>query len=154
MTPKQLWRPSPERVERAAITRFAEHLGRCGSYEALWRWSVEELEEFWAAVVDFFAVRFDTAGESVLGLREMPGAQWFPGSRLSYAQHIFRGKDPRAVRTKLGSGGRQIAPIDAVERLRPLLIGSPSESTDSGGCPRSHCSNRFTRCSQSARVME
>jgi acetoacetyl-CoA synthetase len=97
MEPKLLWEPSADRVERALITRFARAVGQEGPYEDLWRWSVEEIEEFWAAVWDFFDVQASTPYERVLARREMPGAQWFPGARLSYAEHLFRGRDDDAV---------------------------------------------------------
>jgi acetoacetyl-CoA synthetase len=95
--PKVLWEPSEERVQRATITRYREWLERTrglsfDGYGDLWRWSVAELDAFWASVVEFFEVRFDEGGSVVLGDRSMPGAQWFPGSRLSYAEHVFRGK--------------------------------------------------------------
>jgi acetoacetyl-CoA synthetase len=91
--PVPLWSPSPERIERAAITRYMRAAG-CGleDYDSLWRWSVEDIERFWASICDFFDVRFGAAPERVLGSREMPGAEWFPGARLSYAEHVFRGK--------------------------------------------------------------
>jgi acetoacetyl-CoA synthetase len=95
--PKLLWEPSPERVERAAITRFSrwldEHRGlRFDSYDELWQWSVDDLDGFWSAICEFFDVQFSAPGEAVLGRREMPGAEWFPGARLNYAEHAFRGK--------------------------------------------------------------
>ena len=97
MEAKLLWEPSAERVERALITRFARAVGREGPYEDLWRWSVEDLEGFWAAVWDFFDVHASQPYQRVLGRREMPGAQWFPGARLSYAEHLFRARDDDAV---------------------------------------------------------
>ncbi len=93
-----LWTPSEERIDGSTLARFAEKVGHDPrDYDALWRWSVDDLEGFWQAVCDFFEVRFDTPPERVLGSREMPGAEWFPGARLSYAEHIFRGKDPDDV---------------------------------------------------------
>jgi acetoacetyl-CoA synthetase len=95
--PEILWTPSAERIERATLTRYQRWLEetrglRFDSYEDLWRWSADDLDGFWASIVSFLDVRFSVPGERVLGSREMPGAQWFPGSRLSYAEHIFRGK--------------------------------------------------------------
>jgi acetoacetyl-CoA synthetase len=97
MADKVLWTPTPERIERATITRFARAVGRDGPYDELWRWSVEDLEGFWGAVWDFFDVQASAPYERVLGRRDMPGAQWFPGARLSYAEHFFRGRDDEAV---------------------------------------------------------
>jgi len=93
-----LWTPSEERIERSTLARFARFVDHDPhDYDALWRWSVEDLEGFWGAVCDFFEVRFDTEPERVLGSREMPGAEWFPGARLSYAEHVFRDKSPDEV---------------------------------------------------------
>ena len=100
--PVLLWEPSDERVAHATLTRFAGWLSderglSFGSYEELWRWSVDSLDEFWAAVVAYFDVRIEGGDGAVLGDRSMPGAEWFPGARTSYAEHVFRGKDPDAV---------------------------------------------------------
>lgn len=57
---------------------------------ALWRWPVTDLEAFWQAVWDYSGVEASVPPERVLGSREMPGAQWFPGARLNYAQHALR----------------------------------------------------------------
>jgi acetoacetyl-CoA synthetase len=97
MAGKLLWKPTPERIERATITRFARAVGREGPYDELWRWSVSDLEGFWAAIWDFFDVWASQPYESVLSRREMPGALWFPGARLSYAEHFFRDRDDDAV---------------------------------------------------------
>jgi acetoacetyl-CoA synthetase len=92
-----LWEPSPESVERATMTRYMRWLeaqrGRSfGDYQALWEWSVTELEEFWASIWDFFEVEASAPYAEVLADRVMPGARWFGAAELSYAQHIFRGK--------------------------------------------------------------
>src|SRR6476620_1570183 len=63
-------------------------------YDELWSWSVDDLEGFWSSVWDFFAVRFDGPHERVLGARAMPGAEWFPGTSLNYAEHVVAGNDP------------------------------------------------------------
>jgi acetoacetyl-CoA synthetase len=112
--PPILWTPSPERVERAALTRYEHWLGETrglsfGGYDALWRWSVDELEDFWASIWTYFDVQASGRYERVLGRREMPGAQWFPGARLNYAEHIFRGRDDGAVAIRHASEQRPLA---------------------------------------------
>ncbi len=89
-----LWRPSVARREKSHLTHFVDWLGRerglsFESYHALWLWSVQDLEAFWAAIWDYFRVRSSVPYTQVLGRREMPGAQWFPGARLNYAEHAL-----------------------------------------------------------------
>ncbi len=96
--PPVLWEPSEGLLESAEMTRFmrwleAERGVGLGNYDELWRWSVGDLEAFWASIWDYFGVEAEQRYERVLGARRMPGAEWFPGARLSYAQHIFRGKE-------------------------------------------------------------
>jgi acetoacetyl-CoA synthetase len=81
-----LWTPSdPDATEMA---RFMRARG-FSDYDQLWRWSVEDLDGFWGALWDWFEI--DAAYDGVLATREMPGAEWFPGTRLNYAEHLFRG---------------------------------------------------------------
>src|SRR5437588_2356803 len=110
--PELLWRPSEERIERATITRYQRWLEdsrglRFDDYAELWRWSVDELDAFWQSIVEFFDVRFEVSADRVLGDRSMPGAQWFPGSSLSYPGHVFRGKDPETVAVRHASELRE-----------------------------------------------
>ncbi len=94
-----LWTPGPDRVERANVTAFARWLGRerghrFGDYHELWRWSVTDLDGFWQAVWDYCGVEASAPPTAVLGARTMPGADWFPGARLNYAQHVLRNERP------------------------------------------------------------
>jgi acetoacetyl-CoA synthetase len=106
-TPPVLWAPDPARIERATITRYARGLAERGietdGYHDLWRWSVENLEEFWASIWETFDVRASTPYERVLGSRAMPGAEWFPGARLNYAEHVFRDRKFSAVAVRHAS---------------------------------------------------
>jgi acetoacetyl-CoA synthetase len=106
MSAELLWTPSAERIERATVTRFARERGLPDDYAQLWRWSVDNLEEFWAAIWAHFDV--DGSYERVLGSREMPGAEWFPGARLSYAKHIFRDRDDGGVAIRHASELREL----------------------------------------------
>jgi acetoacetyl-CoA synthetase len=111
--PKVLWTPSAERIERATLTRYQRWLAdtrglEFDGYHDLWRWSVFDLEAFWRSIVDFCGVRFAEGGEKVLGSEVMPGASWFPGSRLSYAEHVFRGKADDALAIQHASESREL----------------------------------------------
>jgi acetoacetyl-CoA synthetase len=60
------------------------------NYDALWRWSVTDLDGFWQSIWDYFEVQSPTPHTAVLGRRSMPGAEWFPGAQGNYAQQVFR----------------------------------------------------------------
>jgi acetoacetyl-CoA synthetase len=128
MTPPVLWRPSREQIEEASLTRFARWLAaergvdvdvEADDYAALWRWSTEHVEAFWAAIWDFFDVAAATPYERVLGDREMPGAEWFPGAELNFAEHVFRVKDDAEVAVLHASELREVSELTWAE-LRDL----------------------------------
>ena len=112
-TPEVLWTPSREQIERATLTRYQAWLGerhglRFGSYAELWRWSVEDLEGFWSSICEFFDVRFEVPAARVLGRRGMPGAEWFPGAEVSFAEHVFRGKNDGEIAIRHASELREL----------------------------------------------
>ncbi len=93
-----LWEPTPETIADANVTRFMGWLREkrghyFATYEELWRWSVSDLEGFWGAVWDYFGVRSKSPYEKVLATRKMPGAVWFPGAELNYAEHALSRRD-------------------------------------------------------------
>ncbi|MFD3564442.1 acetoacetate--CoA ligase [Streptomyces sp. NPDC058686] len=119
--PTPLWKPDQEFIAEAQITRFqawaSEHYGAPadGGYEALHRWSVTELDTFWKAVADWFDIRFTTPCTRVLGDRSMPGAEWFPGATLNYAEHALRtATDPARADTPA------ILHVDETHEPRPV----------------------------------
>jgi acetoacetyl-CoA synthetase len=90
-----LWTPDPAEAADSTVARFMRWLaaerGRSfDSYEELRRWSVTDLDGFWAAVWDFFEVASARPYDEVLSARVMPGAVWFRGSRVNYAEHLLR----------------------------------------------------------------
>ena len=96
-----LWTPSSQWVERTNLVAYVRWLERTRnlkftSYEQLWRWSIDDLDGFWASIWEFCGVRASAPYERVLGRRTMPGAEWFPGARLNYAEHALRHERPGA----------------------------------------------------------
>jgi acetoacetyl-CoA synthetase len=113
-TETPLWEPSPELLAGAEMTRFmawaGERRGRpFADYKELWRWSVEEVEDFWAAIWDFCGVRASKPYERVLGSHDMPGAQWFAGAELNYAENLLAGRDAGEVAVLHTSELRELA---------------------------------------------
>jgi acetoacetyl-CoA synthetase len=88
-----LWEPSAELERGAKVSAYMRWLAETrdlhfDGYDDLWKWSVEDLEGFWGSLWEYFEV--EGSYERVLGSREMPGAQWFSGAELNYAEHILR----------------------------------------------------------------
>ena len=132
-----LWSPSDEWKERANITRYMAWLRESrglsfATYEELWRWSVDDLEAFWGSVWDYFGVKAHRPYERVLADRRMPGAQWFTGAELNYAQHalarrdghvalLYRDEDGRSGEVTYSELYQQVASVAA--GLRRLGVG-------------------------------
>jgi len=96
----QLWEPSKEFKENARISDFMNWLGvekdlTFEDYNDLWEWSVTDLEGFWASLWEYCGVEASEPYEAVLAKREMPGAEWFPGARLNYAENILKNAEGR-----------------------------------------------------------
>jgi acetoacetyl-CoA synthetase len=136
--PRILWRPDADRIERATLTGYTRWLEQTRGldlpdYAHLWEWSTTDLEGFWASIWERFAVAASTPYERVLGSRAMPGAEWFPGARLNFAEHALRSSDPGAVAIRHASELRSLAELtrgelrDEVARLadglRALGVG-------------------------------
>ncbi len=114
---EKLWEPSAETVENSNMTAYmrwleSEHgLGFDGDYHRLWEWSVTDIDAFWRSIWQYFDVDSDGDAGTVLGSQGMPGAKWFPGTRLNYAEHIFRGKDPAALAIQHKAEGGELCQI-------------------------------------------
>jgi acetoacetyl-CoA synthetase len=92
-----LWTPSDEFIQRSGLKKYEcwleeEFNLRFKNYEDLWRWSNEHYEDFWESLGSYFDIQFHSNYERVIDTEEMPGARWFTGATLNYAEHIFRMK--------------------------------------------------------------
>jgi acetoacetyl-CoA synthetase len=101
--PRVLWTPDPEAAGKSQMAalrdwlRTSQRLDLPAGYDALWRWSIHAPDRFWGSIAEFFDVRFHQRPDAVLGETAMPGAQWFPGATLNYAEHsltLREGKSP------------------------------------------------------------
>ena len=96
-----IWIPSRERIEHANLTRYMSWLNEkqglaFPDYESLWQWSVTELEAFWESIWNYCSMRSTQPYRSVLSSRTMPGARWFEGATVNYAdQMLWRSKLPQ-----------------------------------------------------------
>lgn len=108
-----LWSPSEEFRREANVTAFMNWLREArglefSDYEALWQWSIGDIESFWQSIWDFYGVESTTPYARVLQDSTMPGADWFSGARVNFAQHVLRAARPGEIA------------IHAVSELRPL----------------------------------
>jgi acetoacetyl-CoA synthetase len=113
MSDDPLWRPSPERIERAQLTHFIAAVSgvltpTIGSWDDLWHWSVDHPEHFWPAVWKFCELkssrRWDVALENA---EAMPGAKWFTGARLNFAENLLRHDDDHPALVWRGEDGQR-----------------------------------------------
>ncbi len=124
-----LWTPDPDRSAGTAIAQLAQSQGFEGenAIHKLWRWSIEHPEDFWSIVWRDCGIRASRDAEQTLkNAGQMPGAQWFPGARLNYAENLLRRQDNTPAIIFRGEDGRRIElsfkqVYDKVEALASAL---------------------------------
>jgi len=93
-----LWQPSPARVADSNLTRFTAEAAavagrRIEDYEALYAWSIDDIESFWQTVWDFTAVIGENDGPVLIDGDRMPGAKFFPEAEINFAENLLRRRD-------------------------------------------------------------
>src|SRR5438477_8423485 len=89
-----LWTPDERRSAASRLRQFMTWASRregrqLDDYDAVLAWSIEDIEGFWSAFADWYGVRWRATAPRALAAATMPGAQWFPGARLNYAEHLL-----------------------------------------------------------------
>ncbi|KWW17302.1 acetoacetyl-CoA synthetase [Peribacillus simplex] len=89
-----IWEPTNEQIEQTVLTHYMKWLKEkeglsFQAYHELWKWSVDELEAFWATIWDYCKVKANRTYDAILSGQSMPGAKWFEGSRLNYAENAL-----------------------------------------------------------------
>jgi len=98
---KPLWKPSKQRIQKANITRFIEYVNKkqgmkMRGYFDLYQWSVDQIPDFWARLWEFADIKASRGYDRVVdGLDKFPGAHWFPGAKLNFAENLLRYRDDR-----------------------------------------------------------
>ncbi|WP_095120961.1 acetoacetate--CoA ligase [Pseudomonas sp. Irchel s3f10] len=106
-----LWQPDANRIARSRMDAFRRFVNQRHSldlhdYPALHHWSIDQRAAFWQAIVDFFDIRFHNPPDAVL--REgpsMPGAEWFPGATVNFAEHLLRRRDDAVAVVAVAENG-------------------------------------------------
>ena len=98
-----LWRPAEARKQQANIARFIEKVNarhglNLDSYAQLYQWSIDHLPEFWAAVWEFAGIKYSRPYDAVVDdINRFPGAKWFPGAQLNFAENLLRYRDDQTA---------------------------------------------------------
>lgn len=113
---KLLWMPNAEWIKNSNLALFMEWLRRehgleFNNYQDLYSWSVEKLEEFWKLFWVYFDIKASAPYEKVLASKEMPGADWFPGARLNYAEHVLRQEAPNEDAVYFASESKKLSSV-------------------------------------------
>jgi acetoacetyl-CoA synthetase len=120
-----LWEPSDEIKHQAITTNYINWLKTHKSlnfndYNSLWQWSVTEIEDFWQSLWEFFEIKASKPFSGVLTARKMPGAEWFAGAELNYAEHVFRRMTPDRAALMFQSEIRPLEEISWDELYRKV----------------------------------
>jgi acetoacetyl-CoA synthetase len=96
-TPPILWQPDADTIAESNLKAYqqwlhAQHKLNFPDYDALWQWSIDRPEAFWQSIWDYYKVITHEPYRYVRSDDPMPYTQWFAGSRLNYAEHVFRMK--------------------------------------------------------------
>jgi acetoacetyl-CoA synthetase len=129
---KILWEPSEERVKLTNTYRFIQAVNKrfgknFADYPSLYEWSVENISDFWASVWDFVEIKAESSYEEVVVEQDkMPGARWFPGTRLNFAENLLRFRDDQVAIIFVGEGQEPVRTTyrelyDKVSRLTKSL---------------------------------
>jgi len=103
-----IWEPSKEQKRSANMTRFIDFVNKrhgqsFNSYDELYNWSINSIPDFWAAVWDFVDIKASKSYETVVAdVSKMPGAKWFTGARLNFAENLLRYRDEHIAFTFKG----------------------------------------------------
>ena len=98
-----LWKPTEERIKNANMTRFIGYVNQkygkaFKGYKDLYQWSIDCIPEFWAALWEFAGIKASKGYDHVVDdLTQFPGAKWFPGARLNFAENLLRYRDDQVA---------------------------------------------------------
>jgi len=108
-----LWKPSEKRIKEANITRYMEFVNKkyglnFQSYNELYDWSISNISDFWASVWDFLEIKASKKYDKVVeDLSVFPGAKWFPGAKLNFAENLLRYRDDHPAFIFIGETQRR-----------------------------------------------
>jgi acetoacetyl-CoA synthetase len=96
-SPRLLWTPSQQTIQNSNLRSYQQWLStnrnlKFDDYQSLWQWSVDNIDDFWMSLWEYFNIQFDGSVNAVTSNDQMPRVAWFEGARINYAEHVFRKK--------------------------------------------------------------
>jgi len=148
---RTLWEPTQEKMGATQLSRYSQWLAdkrglKFADYAALWTWSTHEPDAFWSSIADFFEVRFHQRAECALSSLTMPGACWFPGATLNYAEHALRADAGHAIFSEIETeAGKKrsvlISRMELKRRVAFVAVKFRSQGVTRGDCVAGHLPN-------------
>ncbi|RMG24757.1 MAG: acetoacetate--CoA ligase [Bacteroidetes bacterium] len=138
--PTVLWQPSQAFVDGSNLRRYERWLAKekglsFATYQEMWQWSTSQIEEFWESIWEYFEVIHHAPYRRVLSDHQMPGARWFEGATLNYAEHLFRHRsDERPALIFCNERGRKRVSWEELEQqvlaVRQFLLRQGIQAGD------------------------
>ncbi len=145
------WRPSPQRIAAANMTRFLAATGHA-DYDALYRWSIDRPAAFWDAVATFCGLELDAEPASILeDSHKMPGGRWFSSAWLNFARNLLRFDDDREALVFWNENGRQRSLTYA--ELRRTVARFAASLADAGVEPGDRVAGFVPNCPEAVVAM-
>ena len=126
-----MWNPSKKRVENSQMAQFIKYVNNnceleIENYSQLYRWSIERAEDFWAELWDFSQIIYHSPYDLIVDdIKKMPGANWFQGSTLNFAENLLRYKDDQiAIRFCREDGTRSHLSYNDLNRQVAGLVSA------------------------------
>ena len=121
---KVLWEPNPEEVEKCQMRQFGKKVGvKDGGYEALWKWSVANSDEFWTRLLDFTGMKFEGETTPVKVGAMMPDVTYYPNVKINFAENLLRYSEP-------GNAREHDEAIVSISEARPIKRWTFAQARD------------------------
>ena len=137
MTSSIMWQPSRAQVKNARMTDFMQLINQKFStklthYQELHQWSIDESEQFWQSIWDYFEIIGDAGKPIVTNANQLPGAQWFPNAQLNFAENLLRFNDNKTALVFHGENGQRQQLSYAQLRLQVAACAAALEAQGVG----------------------
>lgn len=124
-TVKKLWSPDEKTIQNANLTKYINWLNnrqqkKFNGYQELWEWSVNNVEDFWVSIWEYFNIISHKKYSQVLSGSQMPDYSWFEGAELNFSEHIFRkesDKNPALIFKQEGDSLKEISWSDLKNKV-------------------------------------